>query len=71
VNSGAPKLIFEDDKYYSLYFFYSVAESKHRRGKISDPSHRLHDSGASSRGIIPQAKIRTIKMTFVIIFGKI
>lgn len=23
----------------------------------------------SSRGIIPQAKIRTIKMTFIIIFG--
>lgn len=43
-------------------------ESKHRRGKISYPAHRLHDSGASSRGIIPKAKIRTIKMTFVIIF---
>ena len=25
---------------------------------------------ASSRGIIPKAKIKTIKMTFVIVFGK-
>ena len=26
---------------------------------------------ASSRGIIPRAKIKTVKMTFVIVFGKI
>jgi hypothetical protein len=25
---------------------------------------------ASSRGIIPRAKIKTVKMTFVIVFGK-
>lgn len=25
---------------------------------------------ASSRGIIPKAKIKTVKMTFVIVFGK-
>jgi hypothetical protein len=25
---------------------------------------------ASSRGLIPKAKIKTIKMTFVIVFGK-
>jgi hypothetical protein len=30
-----------------------------------------HDSRrASSRGIIPKAKVKTIKMTFVIVFGK-
>lgn len=26
---------------------------------------------ASSRGIIPRAKIKTVKMTFVIVFGKL
>lgn len=26
---------------------------------------------ASSRGLIPRAKIKTVKMTFVIVFGKI
>lgn len=28
------------------------------------------DRRASSRGLIPRAKIKTIKMTFVIVFGK-
>lgn len=26
---------------------------------------------ASSRGLIPRAKVKTIKMTFVIVFGKL
>lgn len=38
------------------------------------PRHRMSDDQdsrrASSRGIIPRAKIKTVKMTFVIVFGK-
>lgn len=45
----------------------SFTELKNQRKKVSSVQH---DSRASSRGIIPQAKIRTIKMTFVIILGK-
>ena len=33
----------------------------------SDPDCRR----ASSRGLIPKAKVKTIKMTFVIVFGRI
>lgn len=33
---------------------------------ISDPDSRR----ASSRGLIPRAKIKSVKMTFVIVFGK-
>ncbi|XP_063412179.1 cardioacceleratory peptide receptor-like [Mytilus trossulus] len=43
---------------------YYRPELKNQRKKVSSVQH---DSRASSRGIIPQAKIRTIKMTFVII----
>ncbi|BFZ15503.1 hypothetical protein BsWGS_18542 [Bradybaena similaris] len=32
--------------------------------------HKRNAQCQSSRGIIPQAKIRTIKMTFIIVFGK-
>lgn len=54
-------------KYEGKPLYYNK-ETKHHRAKISDPCHRVqHDCRASSRGIIPQAKIRTIKMTFVII----
>lgn len=37
------------------------------------PRHMSDDQDsrrASSRGIIPRAKIKTVKMTFVIVFGK-
>ena len=47
----------------------SVPLTEARRRKIaldSDPDCRR----ASSRGLIPKAKVKTIKMTFVIVFGK-
>lgn len=31
----------------------------------------MRDRRASSRGLIPRAKIKTVKMTFVIVFGKL
>jgi hypothetical protein len=31
--------------------------------------HELESRRASSRGIIPRAKVKTVKMTFVIVFG--
>lgn len=57
--------------YAVLFSFFltdlSFTELKNQRKQVSSVQH---DSRASSRGIIPQAKIRTIKMTFVIILGK-
>ena len=49
--------------------FSSVPLTEARRRKIAldnDPDFQR----ASSRGLIPNAKFKTIKMTFVIIFGK-
>lgn len=51
---------------YHLDFLFSF--------KLLDGDHHSmddHDSRrASSRGLIPKAKIKTVKMTFVIVFGK-
>lgn len=48
--------------FYSLHKFITCADGdKHDEADIRR---------ASSRGIIPRAKIKTVKMTFVIVFGK-
>lgn len=42
-------------------------------GHKTRPSSQDHDHDsrrASSRGLIPRAKVKTVKMTFVIVFGK-
>jgi hypothetical protein len=44
---------------------------KHRMLRHQQLQQEDHDSRrASSRGIIPKAKVKTVKMTFVIVFGK-
>ena len=51
-----------------IFTLISVPLTEARRRKIaleSDDCRR-----ASSRGLIPKAKVKTIKMTFVIVFGK-
>ena len=51
-----------------LCWYVAVPLTEARRRKIaleSDDSRR-----ASSRGLIPKAKVKTIKMTFVIVFGE-
>lgn len=39
-----------------------------KRQKKSDHNDEMESRRASSRGLIPKAKVKTIKMTFVIIF---
>jgi hypothetical protein len=43
-----------------------LTEARWQRIALEDAETRR----ASSRGLIPKAKIKTIKMTFVIIFGE-
>ena len=56
----------------SLYYFdiilVPLTENRRKRRDLDagDPDCRR----ASSRGLIPKAKVKTIKMTFVIVFGK-
>ncbi|XP_023310338.1 cardioacceleratory peptide receptor-like [Anoplophora glabripennis] len=46
-----------------------IRQSEDHRGRPPRSYHEDHDSRrASSRGIIPRAKIKTVKMTFVIVF---
>lgn len=57
-------------KYYSiatcdLFVLFSGDENRNRHYPEDLDTRR-----ASSRGIIPRAKIKTVKMTFVIVFGK-
>jgi hypothetical protein len=48
------------------------ANGKRRLSRRQQLQQEDHDSRrASSRGIIPKAKVKTIKMTFVIVFGKV
>ena len=50
---------------------YLHASSKHRMLRHQQLQQEDHDSRrASSRGIIPKAKVKTVKMTFVIVFGE-
>lgn len=50
---------------------YLHASGKHRMLRHQQLQQEDHDSRrASSRGIIPKAKVKTVKMTFVIVFGK-
>jgi hypothetical protein len=45
-----------------------LTEAKRQRITLeNDPDCRR----ASSRGLIPKAKVKTIKMTFVIVFGEL
>jgi hypothetical protein len=47
------------------------ASGKHRMLRHQQLQQEDHDSRrASSRGIIPKAKVKTVKMTFVIVFGE-
>ena len=43
-----------------------LTEARRQRIALDDAENRR----TSSRGLIPKAKVKTIKMTFVIIFGK-
>jgi hypothetical protein len=50
---------------------YLHTSGKHRMLRHQQLQQEDHDSRrASSRGIIPKAKVKTVKMTFVIVFGK-
>jgi hypothetical protein len=50
---------------------YLRTSGKHRMLRHQQLQQEDHDSRrASSRGIIPKAKVKTIKMTFVIVFGE-
>lgn len=50
---------------------YLHASGKHRMLRHQQLQQEDHDSRrASSRGIIPKAKVKTVKMTFVIVFGE-
>jgi hypothetical protein len=50
---------------------YLHTSGKHRMLRHQQLQQEDHDSRrASSRGIIPKAKVKTIKMTFVIVFGE-
>jgi len=51
---------------------YLHASGKHRMLRHQQLQQEDHDSRrASSRGIIPKAKVKTVKMTFVIVFGEL
>jgi len=51
---------------------YLYMSGKHRKLRHQQLQQEDHDSRrASSRGIIPKAKVKTVKMTFVIVFGKL
>ena len=50
----------------SEIFSVPLTEARRRRIALEDAETRR----ASSRGLIPKAKVKTIKMTFVIIFGE-
>lgn len=54
---------FEEKTPYNLSFYINLERS---RGGIDRGSRR-----ASSRGIIPRAKIKTVKMTIVIVIGRV
>ena len=43
-----------------------LTEARRQRIALEEAENRR----TSSRGLIPKAKVKTIKMTFVIIFGK-
>ena len=43
-----------------------LTEARRQRIALEEAENRR----PSSRGLIPKAKVKTIKMTFVIIFGK-
>ena len=51
-----------------IFALISVPLTEARRRKIALESEDCRR--ASSRGLIPKAKVKTIKMTFVIVFGK-
>lgn len=61
---------FKDHGDYRECVFICLGEDHRDR----PPRHMSDDQDsrrASSRGIIPRAKIKTVKMTFVIVFGKL
>ncbi|GBM23585.1 hypothetical protein AVEN_196657-1 [Araneus ventricosus] len=59
--------LFEVDKEKSM-FREEGCVNKNRSGSSSD--NEADRKRASSRGIIPRAKIKTVKMTLVIVFGE-
>ena len=50
----------------SVYVSVPLTEARRQRLALEDAENRR----TSSRGLIPRAKVKTIKMTFVIIFGE-
>ena len=54
---------------HSGFIFVCFEGSEKQKGRITAP---IDDDSrrASSRGLIPKAKIKTIKMTLVIVLGK-
>jgi neuropeptide S receptor 1 len=57
------------DLYYVARFSFVHADAEQNRS-LSSFAEDTDVRRASSRGIIPQAKIKTIKMTFIIVCGK-
>ena len=49
-----------------IFIVVPLTEARRQRIALDDAENRR----TSSRGLIPKAKVKTIKMTFVIIFGK-
>ena len=55
----------EDVYCLSVYVSVPLTEARRQRLAVEEAETRR----TSSRGLIPRAKVKTIKMTFVIIFG--
>lgn len=58
-----------------IFFFncvYNLGNGKHSKDKQHPIDNTLDDDSkrASSRGVIPKAKIKTVKMTLVIVLGE-
>ena len=61
-----PAGIKEIIKKFLCFFSVPLTEARRQRIALDDEETRR----VSSRGLIPKAKVKTVKMTFVIIFGK-